>query len=553
MSRRAVFALGPACLMALLLPDLPSASPAEITVRVGIYENNPKIFTDEHGEPAGFFPDLIRAIAKREGWKLAFVPGTWDECLASLLENKIDIMPDVAWTEERARLYDFAPESALSTWSQVYARDGAGIRSILDLDGKTIAILNESVQQKTLEKLGKQCGISFKFVACPTFDEVFQAVRARGADVAVVNRFFGAAHAFRYDLVATTVLIDPASLHFVARKGLHRYWLAAIDRDLKAFKEDAESPYHEAMDRWLTPRGAARWPAWLRWIVPVGAAILALALAFAGVLRWQLKLRSAELVANNKRLEVALEDLERAQSEVLKRERLRTLEQMAGGIANDLNNALNPILGYAEMLLGNEADLKDEAKVRKALGVISESAREGARIVERARRFAGERERGQPEVIGVGALLDELEKLSGPILKPSGAGRIMIERTDKATASVRVDEHEMCDALLNLIGNAVDAMPGGGIIRIRTDSGGGKVTITVEDTGAGMDEETLRNCMRPFFTTKGPRGTGMGLTATRSVVERHGGAIGVTSRPGSGTRVTIILPEAARADSPPRG
>ncbi len=99
-------------------------------VRVGIYENQPKIFTDDKGNPSGFWPDIIGNIALKEGWKIQYVHGTWTECLQRLASNEIDIMPDVAYTEERNRTYSFSHEVVYISWSNIYSRAGANIYSI---------------------------------------------------------------------------------------------------------------------------------------------------------------------------------------------------------------------------------------------------------------------------------------------------------------------------------------------------------------------------------------------------------------------------------------
>ncbi|HAS28130.1 MAG TPA: hypothetical protein DCR59_02950, partial [Dehalococcoidia bacterium] len=115
-----------------------------VTVRVGIYENAPKIFTDQDGNASGFWAEITEYIAKEEGWKIEWVHGSWEECLNMLESGEIDIMPDVAYSDERALLYDFANEVLVVSWSRIYTAKGVPVQSILDLDGKTIAVLKGS-------------------------------------------------------------------------------------------------------------------------------------------------------------------------------------------------------------------------------------------------------------------------------------------------------------------------------------------------------------------------------------------------------------------------
>lgn len=144
MKRRFILLLG---LLLICAPTLNAAVSADdsLTVRVGIYENSPKIFTDEEGNASGFWPDIIEYIAAEEGWQIDYVPGSWTECLDRLESGEIDVMPDVAYTEERGELYDFSNETVYVSWSGVYVRERSDIQSLIDLEGKNIAVLKGSV------------------------------------------------------------------------------------------------------------------------------------------------------------------------------------------------------------------------------------------------------------------------------------------------------------------------------------------------------------------------------------------------------------------------
>jgi len=503
---------------------------ADVTLRVGLYQNNPKIFLDASGHPAGFFVDVLAAIARTEHWKLVYVNGTWADGLAALAQGRIDLMPDVAQSIDREGRFAFCGESVLSTWSQVWAGRGVSIRSILDLDGKRIAVLNDSTQQTALASLARQCDLKMTLVSCSTYDDAFGAVEGGRADAVIANRFYGVANQGRFRVVETTVLLDPASLHFATRKNQHGDWLAAIDRDLVAMKADPDSAYHVALDRWLGTRRAFRLPALMAWIAAVGAGALLLALAFVAALQWQLHRRTAQLV--------------RAQEAALRMERMHTLSAMAGGIAHDLNNVLAPIMGQVEILLADPKALGNEATLRQGLETISSAAWNVAAMVKRLRIFYDERWPQEPEPVDLGALLNDLEDLAKPMLKVAPGIRVTLVRSGATAPPVVANRGELRDALLAVIHNAIEAMPQGGLLRLALGAADGRVTILIEDSGIGMDAATLANCQQPFFTTKGAAGTGMGLAAVRHAVERHGGTLTLASDPDHGTRVTIDFPVA---------
>ncbi|HBF35002.1 TPA: diguanylate cyclase, partial [Candidatus Sumerlaeota bacterium] len=113
----------------LIVCFLPSIVWAGPHVRVGVYQNSPKVSVSAQGRPEGILIDLIEAIGAEEGWTIEYVPGTWGEGLDRLAAGKIDLMTDVAYTPERETLYRFHREPALSDWSEVYAQRGSKIRS----------------------------------------------------------------------------------------------------------------------------------------------------------------------------------------------------------------------------------------------------------------------------------------------------------------------------------------------------------------------------------------------------------------------------------------
>ena len=139
-------------MLALLLAAGAGAA-SRAAVRVGLYDNMPKVGLGPAGQPQGIFVDIIEAIAAREGWELAYVPGTWREGLDRVAAGEIDLMPDVAQSKSRGDRFAFHREPVLSDWFQVYARKGSGIRSVIDLAGKRVAVLDGSIQEEAFNQM----------------------------------------------------------------------------------------------------------------------------------------------------------------------------------------------------------------------------------------------------------------------------------------------------------------------------------------------------------------------------------------------------------------
>jgi signal transduction histidine kinase/CheY-like chemotaxis protein/PAS domain-containing protein len=242
-------------------------------------------------------------------------------------------------------------------------------------------------------------------------------------------------------------------------------------------------------------------------------------------------------------LKAAYEDLRNTQQAVMQQERLRVLGQMASGIAHDINNAISPIMLYTDSLIEREPGLSERAHA--SLRTIQQAVSDVAETVARMREFYRPREtRQELRPVQLNALLMQLRELTRARWEtmPQQQGIVIDVQMELADALPPVQgiENEMREALINLIFNAVDAMPAGGTLTIRTRPGAGDmVTVEVIDTGAGMDEETRRRCLEPFFTTKGERGTGLGLAMVYGVMQRHGGEVEIDSAPGAGTTVRL--------------
>ncbi len=261
---------------------------------------------------------------------------------------------------------------------------------------------------------------------------------------------------------------------------------------------------------------------------------------------------AAHQVQLNTELRQAYDDLRQSQHAILQQERLRALGQMASGIAHDINNAIAPVALYVDSLLERETALTDRA--RSSLQVIQRSIGDVGQTVSRLREFYRQRDHSpQFSSVDVNALIDDQLELTRARWSDMANERgVVIEvRRELADDLPRLlgNESDLRDALTNLIFNAVDAMPAGGLLTVRTSANrAGQVFVEIADSGAGMDETTRRRCFEPFFSTKGERGTGMGLAMVYGMIKRHGADIEMDSAPGAGTRVRMAFAAAPATD-----
>ena len=239
-------------------------------------------------------------------------------------------------------------------------------------------------------------------------------------------------------------------------------------------------------------------------------------------------------------------ELREMQQQVVAQERLRAFGEMAGGIVHDFNNALMSVIGYSEMLLNDDEMLRDFKTAREFLTIMHTAGQDASQVIGRLRDFY--RPRALSDVF-TRLDLNEIIEQTVPLTQPKWKAQAL---ADGRTIAVELDlaklppisgnAVELREVATNLIFNAVDAMPAGGTITLRSSTEQGQAVLEISDTGSGMSEEVRNRCLEPFFSTKGEKGTGLGLSMVFGIIKRHEGSVEIESTPGKGTTLRIRLP-----------
>ena len=225
-------------------------------------------------------------------------------------------------------------------------------------------------------------------------------------------------------------------------------------------------------------------------------------------------------------------------------EKMSALGELASGVAHDFNNTLAGILGRAQLMLAYE----DPAKIEKGLNLIIKTARDGAKTIKRIQDFARQRRDHDFQLVDVSQLLHDVGEITRVRWKDNAQManvHISLDLEVHGHMLVMGDDSELREVLVNMVFNAVDAMPRGGVLTLAAGEHDGLVTITVRDTGLGMDEDVRLRIFDPFFTTKDKAGMGLGLAVSYGIIRRHDGVVEVESDVGHGTSFRITLPVAA--------
>jgi two-component system, NarL family, sensor histidine kinase EvgS len=240
--------------IALLLMTFAARADA---LRVGVYENPPKVFTNIDGRVVGIFPEILESIADREGWQIDWLPCVWNECLDLLEAGDLDIMVDVARSDEREARFHFSNESVMQNWATLYSRLDMPIESLLDLANLRIAVMRDSIHTEAphgIIHILEQFDVQAEYIEVNDYTEVFQAINSSRADVGVVNRIAGALQQDNFNVRRSPVVFNPQQLYFAFPRGSSRseQLQRTIDRHIKAQKEFSNSVLHQALTYYLS-------------------------------------------------------------------------------------------------------------------------------------------------------------------------------------------------------------------------------------------------------------------------------------------------------------
>jgi len=251
-----------------------------------------------------------------------------------------------------------------------------------------------------------------------------------------------------------------------------------------------------------------------------------------------------------RKLQSVVDDLKATQAQLVRGETLSAIGKLASGMAHHLNNLFAVILGRLETLLVKVPD----PEARRYLEIVQRAAQDGAEVVRRVQRFSRVQPVSRTVPVDLNQLAQEVLELTRPRWHNEALLRQIRIDTALDLGAIRPVAGELAplrEVLMNLLLNGIDAMPDGGRLILKTWMTGPDVHCAVSDTGAGMSEEVRHRALDPFFTTKGPKSTGLGLSVTYGIVQRHNGRLEIESAPGRGTTVTITLPAMGTTMSAP--
>ncbi|MEO3678393.1 EAL domain-containing protein [Rheinheimera sp. FR7-31] len=279
-------------------------------VVVGVYQNAPKIVAAADGSPSGILGELLLKIAAEQQWQVKTVQCDWAYCLQLLQSGDIDLLPDVAYSEQRAQQLDFHHTPALYSWSQFFTAPGVQLTSLQQLSGKRLLVLQDSIQQDYIQKLIAETGLQLELLTARSMPEAFAMVSAGQADVVAANHYFGLAQLSRYQLSPSPVTFQPSRLFYATKKGRNQDLLAIIETRLAQWQANVSSPYYDILQRWGSDVPKPRLPDNIGWLLAALSGLLLLSMLAVWWFKRQVREKTRHLQMSEARLSTILNSVD---------------------------------------------------------------------------------------------------------------------------------------------------------------------------------------------------------------------------------------------------
>lgn len=289
-------------IISFLILCLPAILFAKTTLKVGVYENKPLIFTDTDGKVSGLYPDILEHIAAKEDWEIEYIHDHWSQLVHKLQKNEIDLLPAIAYSPGRENYLSFSDETVLVNWAEVYSSKNHTLSSLLDLEGQKIAVKMDDIHFLTLKEMTDKFGIKCRFIETEDYQTIFEMLSSNYLNVGIVNRLYGRANKEKYSVKATPLLFSPIELRFASNKGKNIDILSLIDVNLRNYINETDSIYHESILKWLGSDQANSIPDWVKYLIGGLIAIFLLLFSLNMLLRYQVSKQTQNLKSINQDL-----------------------------------------------------------------------------------------------------------------------------------------------------------------------------------------------------------------------------------------------------------
>jgi sigma-B regulation protein RsbU (phosphoserine phosphatase) len=288
-----------------------TASAANPRIIVGLHDNTPLIFTDTDNRTKGIAVDLLTHIARKEGWDIQYLPGSYAQCTRRLENGTIDLLPGMAVSPELEELFTLGEETIVANWGQLYINSDAAFSDILDFHEKDVAAVEADIYFQFFETILDKFEIRPRFIMVDSYGKVLSMVHEKSVSAGIVPRLYGAYYEKQFKVRQSPISFRPTELRFAVAKGRNASIINALDRHLHQLKENPNSIFYQSQDQWTQGVRKVTLPLWLRplWVLGVIAGIMGLIIVGNVFLRKQVKRHTEALkttIAEKEKIESEL-------------------------------------------------------------------------------------------------------------------------------------------------------------------------------------------------------------------------------------------------------
>lgn len=527
--------------LTLIFPSLSGYSQANHPppgLKVGVYQNPPKIFINDEGEPDGIFIDILELIAQKEEISITYQLGEWEELMDQLSYGNIDLLPDVAYSPERDSLFQLNSISVLSSWLEAFALKDTEAQSVFDLENKQLGVLKGSIQEEFLQQSFKN-NLKFKFdiLTYENYPESVEALENKEIDILIASRFFLFSEHINGNIISTGIIFRPSELHFAFSRSTDPTLVNKFDRHLSKLKNDTGSKYYKILHYWFDPPEKPIIPKFTLWtFVVLLLALLTITIYFI-LLRYQVKIKTRALWRKNRQLTLAKEKAEES-------ERLKTI--FLQNMSHEIRTPMNGIIGFLELL--KEPDLDTESR-KKYIEIVIKS---GQRLLTTINNIIEISKIDSYQInvklipINAQETMDFFYHFFEPRADEKDIELIMKHNLPADKKLFMTDKFIFDNILTNLLNNAIK-FTDKGFVEFGNSFEDDKLIFYVKDSGIGIPKERQEAIFERFVQanlnmTRPHEGSGLGLSIVKAYVKALNGDIWLESEFGKGTTFYFSIP-----------
>ncbi|OYT15173.1 MAG: hypothetical protein B7C24_14425 [Bacteroidetes bacterium 4572_77] len=531
-------------LIFFLLRSFPAHSQANehyiTTVKVGVYNNSPKIFINEMGEADGIFIDVIEEIAQNEGFQIEYVFSNWNDLKSKLLENQIDILPDMSYSAERDSLFIFNKIPVLNSWLEVYTTKKIVIKSLKDLGHLRIGLLKGSIQESILHKeIKSKAHNGLLLYSFLDYQSMIEALKQDEIDVIVASRFFYFSQFLDKEVVSTNIVFNETKLLFAFSNSGPEWFPAVFDRHISSMRNEPTSIYYASLDRFLTKKNNI--PTFILWPLGIIVLVLILVSTFVFILRNRVNIKTKEITLKNI-------DLQKASKLAEESNRLKTA--FLSNMSHEIRTPLNGIIGFAALLKDAHFSHEEKQEYVEIINTSSERLLHTIHDLIDISKIEADQMMVYSSSFSINQLLQEL---FDSLEKLAQKKNLILELHQNIATEKHIifsDKTKLFAILNNLVKNAIKYTKEGKV-SIGYYFKDQDIIIYVNDTGIGIPKDRKRAIFNRFEQADiedkdAFEGSGLGLAISNAYAELLNGSISVDTIEGKGSSFALSIPQQYR-------